>query len=174
MCGFSSLLLSGRENVMWYTVNYDLFLFLCPFFLLSKSSRVFFFSLLPDSFSFFLSISLPIPWGQRQPGITEGDDLARTWRREGSRRPGQLLRRPDLTWPAPAPGGSPWHGARSLGFHINWRKSFCPRENTSSVTKYNLAFTVSTRGSHLDREKMRTRPKRFQFLTHSKYQRLRY
>lgn len=119
VCGFSSLLLSGRENAMWYTVNYDLFLFLCPFFLLSKSSRVFFFSLLPDSFSFFLSISLPIPWGQRQPGITEGDDLARTWRREGSRRPGQLLRRPDLTWPAPAPGGSPWHGARSLGFHIN-------------------------------------------------------
>lgn len=47
VCGFSSLLLSGRENVMWYTVNYDLFLFLCPFIFFSPNPLVFF------SFLFF-------------------------------------------------------------------------------------------------------------------------
>lgn len=58
VCGFSSLLLSGRENAMWYTVNYDLFLFLCPFFLLSKSSRVFFLLFQILFLSFFQSLFL--------------------------------------------------------------------------------------------------------------------
>lgn len=57
VCGFSSLLLSGRENVMWYTVNYDLFLFLCPFFSsLQILSCFFLFS--SSRFFFFLSFNL--------------------------------------------------------------------------------------------------------------------
>lgn len=56
VCGFSSLLLSGRENVMWYTVNYDLFLFLCPFIFFSPNPLVFFFS--SSRFFFFLSFNL--------------------------------------------------------------------------------------------------------------------
>lgn len=60
VCGFSSLLLSGRENAMWYTVNYDLFLFLCPFFpslqILSCFFSFLFFQIL--FLSFFQSLFL--------------------------------------------------------------------------------------------------------------------